>query len=56
MVIGVLGLPLEVAVSLVAEGIKLTPEFATTLHRQMEDLHASDWLLKVFHAIHRFVQ
>jgi hypothetical protein len=55
MAIGELGLPMELAVSLVAEGLKLTPEFVTTQHQQMEGHHVLDWLLKVFLATHRFV-
>jgi hypothetical protein len=37
MAIGELGLPTELAVSLVEEELKLTPEFATTQHLQMEE-------------------
>ena len=50
MGIGELGLPTELAVSLVAEELKLTPEFATTQHHQMGELIALGCLLKVSHA------
>jgi len=51
MAIGELGLPLELAVLLVEEELKLTPEFVIAQHHQMGGLHALGWLLKVFHAI-----
>jgi hypothetical protein len=50
MAIGELGLPTELAVSLVVEGLKLTPEFATTLHQQMVEHHVLVLLQQVFHA------
>jgi hypothetical protein len=56
MEIGELGLPTELAVSVVEEVLKLTPEFVIALHQQMEELYALDCLLKVFLATHSFVQ
>jgi|688.fasta_scaffold1872581_1 hypothetical protein len=55
MAIGELGLPMELAVFLVEEELKLTQDFVTIQHHQMEEQHALDWRLKVFCATHRFV-
>jgi hypothetical protein len=47
MATGELGLPLEPAVSHVAEELRLTPDFATTQHRQMGAPPVLVQLLKV---------
>ena len=49
---GELGLPLELAMQLAEEELKLAPEFATTPHLPTEELLALALLLKVQHAIH----
>ncbi len=49
---GELGLPLELAMQLAEEELKLAPEFATTQHLPTEELLALAVLLKVLHAIH----
>ena len=50
MATGDLGLPLEPVVSHVEEELRLTPDFATTLHQPMVVPHALVLLLKVLHA------
>ena len=48
MEFGDLGQPTELAVLLVEEELKLTPEFATIQHHQMVEQHALVLLQKVF--------
>jgi hypothetical protein len=55
MEFGELGQPTELAVLLVEEELKLTPEFVTTQHHQMVGHHALVLLLKVSPATHKFV-
>jgi hypothetical protein len=50
MATGELGLLLEPAVSHAAEELRLTPDFATTQHRQTEEQPVLVQLLKVWHA------
>jgi hypothetical protein len=56
MEIGELGLLLELAVPLAEEGLKLTPEFATTHHLQMVVLFALDWPPRMLLATCRHAQ